>query len=68
MTTIAAFNSNHAALGETMTKRAVFHQATITTQIRIVDDNRSYDLKTAQITVLMDTDLEWQIAAAMAAL
>ena len=43
-------------------KRAEFHQATITAQIRIVDDNRSYRLKTAQVTLLLDTDLEWQTA------
>jgi len=45
-----------------MTKRAEFHQATITTQIRIVDDRRSYELKTAQVTLLLDTLDEWMIA------
>ena len=43
-------------------KRAEFHQATITAQIRIVDDNRSYGLKTAQVLVLVDKEHEWMIA------
>lgn len=43
-------------------KRAEFHQAQITAQFRIVDDFRSYGLQNAQITVLLDSDLEWQTA------
>lgn len=45
-----------------MEKRVEFHQATITVLFRIVDGNRSYGVKQAQISLLVDSDEEWQVA------
>jgi len=42
-----------------MTKRAEFHQAQVNVQFRIVDDDRSYGLQEAQVTILIDTEQEW---------
>jgi len=43
-------------------KRIEFHQANITVSFSIVDENRSYGIRQAQLSLLMDTDEEWDAA------
>lgn len=45
-----------------MAKRVEFHQANITVSFSIVDENRSYGVRQAQLSLLMDTDEEWAVA------
>lgn len=45
-----------------MKKRVEFHQANIQIAFKIVDDEKSYGLKTAEFSLLMDTPEEWATA------
>lgn len=43
-------------------KKAEFHQARIQIAIRIVDDERSYGIKNAEIALFLNTAEEWATA------
>lgn len=50
-----------------MKKRVEFHQANIQVAFKIVDDEKSYGLKTAEFSLLMDTPEEWVTAQELVA-
>ncbi len=47
------------------TKRAEFHEAKIEFVVKIVDEDRSYGTQRFNVTVLVDSGVEWDAAVQM---
>lgn len=48
-------------------KRVEFHQANVKIAFRVVDDEKSYGLKTAEFSLLLNTPEEWMAAQELVA-